>query len=143
MGLEGRGCRATHVSIFLETGAFPSKGSEVMHTCDNPPCVNPAHLRVKSHLENMQDAVEKGRMAAGDRSGLRVHPESVKRGASNHFARVTEDQVVWIREQYATGGFTQKELGHAVGITLKGVQAITSGVSWRHVGGPITVCRRR
>lgn len=34
---------------------------EVMHTCDNPPCGNPNHLRDATHQENMQDSSRKGR----------------------------------------------------------------------------------
>jgi hypothetical protein len=57
----------------------------VLHTCDTPPCVNPAHLRLGTHLDNMQDKVAKGRQARGD---------------SNGRSRLTSEDIHTIREVY-------------------------------------------
>lgn len=49
------------VSFRLATGSWPEPGQKVMHSCDNPPCVNPAHLSVGTHTDNVRDASRKGR----------------------------------------------------------------------------------
>jgi hypothetical protein len=45
----------------LVHGKIP-EGQLVLHRCDNPPCLNPAHLFFGTHKENVQDAMLKGRM---------------------------------------------------------------------------------
>lgn len=52
--------RAHRLAYFLTKGEIP-KGMVVMHTCDNPPCCNPEHLKLGTHLENMADCRAKGR----------------------------------------------------------------------------------
>lgn len=47
-----------------ENGQIP-QGMFVMHRCDNRMCVNPNHLMLGSHAENMKDKVAKGRQKAG------------------------------------------------------------------------------
>jgi hypothetical protein len=45
----------------INKGEIP-EGLEVMHSCDNPACINPEHLSVGTHQQNIQDAVTRGRM---------------------------------------------------------------------------------
>ena len=63
---------ATHISLELAGKPRPSVLHVAMHICDNPPCVNPDHLRWGTRKENQQDALRKGRM---NLTGLRVGHE--------------------------------------------------------------------
>lgn len=57
----GKPIGAHRYSWMLHNGAEIPPGMHVMHSCDNPPCVNPAHLRVGTNRENLQDCAAKGR----------------------------------------------------------------------------------
>lgn len=94
------------------------EGMFVCHQCDNPACINPAHLFLGTHEENMDDCKSKKRHAFGERQGGAI---------------LTEEQAVQVREMYATGAYTQKELGKMFGVCQTAISATTRKVNWKHV----------
>lgn len=84
---RGRARLAHRVAYELRNGPIPA-GLNVLHACDNPPCIEPAHLWVGTQSENLLDAGRKGRLIGRQRDaairrtgpsfGLQVAPEIVK-----------------------------------------------------------------
>lgn len=71
IGVEKQRMEMTHrVSWRIHRGEIPD-GMDVLHTCDNPPCMRPDHLFLGTQLDNMRDASKKGRLA--DRQRNRTH----------------------------------------------------------------------
>lgn len=68
---------AHRVAWELTNGPIPA-GQLVLHRCDTPLCVNPAHLFLGTHLENIADSVRKGRYNAWRRTGYRLNGQPAK-----------------------------------------------------------------
>jgi hypothetical protein len=116
--LNGRTDLAHRVSYELHNGPIPA-GDLVRHTCDNPPCVNPAHLLVGSRKDNARDAVERGQYL---------------RGEDNPRAKLTAEQVCEIRTLWATRSETQVSMAQRLGVSRAAVQFALNGTSWTHLG---------
>ncbi len=111
---------AHRVSYELFVGSIPD-GLWVLHSCDNPPCINPVHLFLGTHADNMKDMVKKGRSAKGTVKG-----EQCGR------AKLTESQVREIRVRHANGD-GKKAIAADYGIGRLNVSMIVRGKTWKHV----------
>lgn len=74
-GKRGAVVLAHRMSVYIRDGRLDHK-MDVLHDCDFTGCVNPYHLRVGTHTDNMRAASERGRLAFGLRNSRHTKPES-------------------------------------------------------------------
>lgn len=109
------------VSYSAYVGEIPD-GLKVLHTCDNPACVNPAHLWLGTMLDNSRDRDRKGR-----NGGWKT------RGSNHGRAKLTEHDVPVIREMYASGAHSLEGIAEKFGVNHRTIAAVINGLTWRHV----------
>jgi hypothetical protein len=112
---------AHRFSYSIHHGTIPSD-LFICHKCDNPSCVNPNHLFSATHTENMADMHEKGRGSK--------HITSV--GASNPKVKLTEENVLDIRQQHRNG-ISSRELAVVFNVSESNIARIVSRKSWAHI----------
>lgn len=108
-----RGTLAHRLAWELKKGPIP-EGMHVLHSCDNPPCVNTEHLFLGTHADNMADKEAKNRGVKGSKHGN---------------AKVTEAIVRAIR----TAREPHSSIAAAYGIGVPAVRAIRYRLNWKHV----------
>jgi uncharacterized protein (DUF433 family) len=125
--LNGTQVRAHRLAYQMERGPIP-EGLVVRHRCDNPSCVNPAHLELGTHKDNSADRVNRGRSNSpiGERHG---------------HCKLTEQQVLEIR----ASAEPQHVLAERYGVAQTRISAILRGASWSHLPAARkrVDCRRR
>ncbi len=104
---------------------------DVLHSCDNPPCVRPDHLFAGTQQDNALDASRKGRLATGAANGAVLHPERLPRGEHHGGAKLDTATVMEIRCRWP--GDRQVDLAAEFGIAQTTVSKIVRGEKWAHV----------
>lgn len=108
---------AARVQYRLHTGTDPGQHC-VCHRCDNPLCVNPDHLYLGTHTDNMRDARSKNRINSA-------------KGESHGCAKLRDQDVVFIRS--VAGQLSQRKIAAQFGINQKTVFDIIHRNIWRHL----------
>lgn len=122
-GTKRRWHRLTHrAAMEVKLGRMLAPAECVLHSCDNPPCCNPAHLFLGTRADNCDDKMAKGR-----------HNYKTHYGTKHGMSKMTDDKVREMRELYATKQATQNQLAARYGITQATVWSILNRKTWAHV----------
>lgn len=107
---NGRTQYAYRVAVELATGTAIPADQMGCHSCDNPICVNPAHIFIGTARDNSRDAAAKGRLR---------HTPVV--GQAHHNATLSAKQVAQAIAEYRAGGRSQAEVARRYGVTQQAV----------------------
>lgn len=90
----------------------------VLHTCDNPPCCNPAHLRAGTVADNN-----------ADKEAKRRHPH----GGTHPLAKLTDNDIRSIRAEYQPRRVTAEQIAAKHGVSVHTIRDVLQRRRWRHI----------
>jgi DNA-binding XRE family transcriptional regulator len=111
--IKGRGYYAHRASYEKYVGPIPT-GMSVLHKCDVPSCVNPAHLFLGTHADNMRDKTAKSRQS---------------RGEAHKLAKLSEEKVSEIR----ASNLSRQQLAAKYGVREQTIIQVLNRITWKHV----------
>lgn len=111
--------RAHRLAYVLAKGPIP-EGMEIIHSCDNPLCCQPAHLSANTHQKNMDDMTSRNRTNG-------------PKGRRQHLAKMDEEKVLQIRQMYTTGKYNKSALARLFNIRPATVNQIVTRLTWTHI----------
>ena len=100
----------------LFKGSIPNE-CVIRHACDNRLCINPEHLLIGTHKDNVSDRVNRGRSAKGEDNGR---------------SKLTESEVLAILKDTVT---PKMKLAKKYNVDAKTIRDIKNGITWKSVTG--------
>ncbi len=119
VGNSGKKHYAHRIAWERHHGPIPD-GLCICHHCDNKKCVRIDHLFLGTHADNAKDRDDKGR-------------NNAPKGEDHGMAKLTAETVLKIREEYATGLFSQKQLAIIHGVSQGLIGMIVTRKIWKSV----------
>ena len=109
------------VGQITEIAGADIRGTCVIHKCDNRVCVNPEHLLLGTHQDNMTDKASKGRVVS--------HPLL---GEKHQNSKLTSDDIIDVRclNSY---GLKMQQIAESFGVTRATIHRVLDGTTWNHV----------
>ena len=108
-----------HRAVYEKEYGLIKKGLEVMHSCDNPACININHLSSGTHTDNMQDMYSKNR-------------QHINTGSSHGMAKLIETDIPIIRKRLFNRE-TCISIAKDYGVSEGMIRHIKHDRAWRHV----------
>ena len=125
ININGKPERANRIAHELFIGPVPTD-MVVRHSCHLPSCVNPGHLRLGSQADNMRDMVLARRQLRGEARSR------ILSGERSPLAKLTENDVQWIRWLYKQGHTTHRKLARAFHVSHGNIAFILRGGTWKY-----------
>lgn len=119
--VNGKLTRSHRYAYEAGIGPIP-KDLHVLHDCDNPPCVNPSHLRIGTNSDNVKDRVKRGR----------THDHSGEKASNAKLSFYKAEQIRNLRAR----GAKVKDIAKEFGVGRNQIWRVVSGRLW--VGSPST-----
>lgn len=130
---------ASRMMCFIAHGPEPFEKAKALHSCDNPPCCNPKHLRWGTQKDNVADANERKRHVNPPR--MHSNPEwnakrlaAMPKGEALHNQSLTEAQAREVMRLHMDHR-NVSQISEATGIKKHAIADICRGRSWRHLEG--------
>ena len=116
ISINNKGKRV-HRYLYEEYFGEIPEGLVVRHKCDNPACINPEHLELGTHQDNVNDKLSRNRQANGSKINT---------------SKLTKEQVLKIREEYKEIKSSRK-LAKQYGVSKATILSIINRRIWKHI----------